>query len=322
MADSVTVQKIEKASYAREAKLSMTISLVIGIFMLIIKLYGYFITGSAAILSDAAESVVHNIGVGFAFFSLRLSLKPADRAHRYGHEKISFFSAGFEGMLIVLAAIYIIVASTQKWLAGLSLENIGTGIWVVTIATVVNGVLGFYLIYRGRKFHMLILEANGKHVLTDSWTSFGVIVALVLTRFTGWLPFDPIIAILLALNILYTGGKLMRQSVGGLMDETDPNVDKELRRILKEGSDRFGIRYHNLRHRNTGNKLLVEFHLIFNDTVTIAEAHSNATYIERQIEAAFPFETEVLTHLEPLEAHDKTHKHLAENEEQGATQIT
>lgn len=288
----------------------MRLSLVIGVMMLFMKVYAYWLTGSAAILSDAAESVVHIFAISFAAYSLWLSMKPADESHLYGHDRISFFSAGFEGAMIILAAFYIMVESIIKWFSGLTLENINEGIIFTIFATVINGALGFFLLVRGKKNHSLILEANGKHVLTDSWTSLGVIVGLLLTKWTGWLPFDPIVALIVAGNILWTGGKLIRQSVGGLMDEADKEAHAKLLQILSEQTQKFNIGFHHLRHRNAGNKLHIEFHLLFPDNATIAETHRKATLIEQEIRRTFPIHVEILSHLEPMESHDAVHAEL------------
>jgi cation diffusion facilitator family transporter len=293
-----------------EMRLAMRLSLGIGFIMLFIKIYAYIITGSAAILSDAAESIVHVLAVSFAAYSFSFSLKPADDKHMYGHDRISFFSAGFEGGMIILAALYIIYEAIQKWIGGLAIENIGTGTIFTVIATMINGGLGWYLVRMGKKYHSIVLEANGKHVLTDSWTSLGVIVGLLLTLLTGWLPFDPILAILVALNILWTGGKLIRRSIGGLMDESDPKVNEMLHTLLKKETEKYGVQFHHLRHRNAGNKTLIEFHLLFRDNVTITEAHEQATLIEKELHHAFPSQVEILSHLEPLESHDEVHERL------------
>src|SRR5690606_17039745 len=150
--------------------------------------------------------------------SLWYSAQPADRNHPYGHDKIDFFSAGFEGAMIVLAALYIVYESVSKWLNGLALENLSSGLWLTVAAFAINGVLGGFLVWRGCKTGALIVEANGRHVLTDSWTSLGVIAGLLLAWLTGWKPFDPICAILVALNILWSGISLMRRAFRGLMD--------------------------------------------------------------------------------------------------------
>jgi len=234
-------------------------------------------------------------------------LKPADKTHPYGHDRISFFSAGFEGAMIIIAAVYIIYESIARWVRGLYLENIETGIGFVALAMFVNGVLGWYLIRQGKQYHSIVLEANGKHILTDSWTSLGVIVALLLTLLTGWLPFDPIIAIIVAINIVWSGANLMRRSISGLMDEADLQVDRKLREILQGETQKCDIRFHRLRHRNAGNKLMIEFHLLFHKEIPIAKAHEQATRIEQTIAKAFPMQTEIVTHLEAIEDHDKVH---------------
>jgi cation diffusion facilitator family transporter len=293
----------------------MRLSLVVGFFMLASKTFAYWLTGSAAILSDAAESVVHVVAVSFAAYSLRLSVKPADRSHLYGHDKISFFSAGFEGAMIMIAAFYIIYVSIEKWISGLKLEHLGAGTGLTLLAAMINGGLGFYLVTIGKKNHSLILEANGKHVLTDCWTSLGVVVGLFLAMITGWLVLDPIIAILVALNILWTGGQLIRQSIGGLMDEVDPETEARIKSLLDPITQAQGIKYHGLRHRSTGSRLWIELHLLFSKGILLENAHAIATRIEDRLKDNFPSRTEVITHLETLEDHAKIHtdRHDQEN---------
>jgi cation diffusion facilitator family transporter len=286
---------------------AMRLSLAIGLLMLVMKVYAFLITGSAAIFSDAAESVVHNIAVVFALFSLWLSRQPADESHPYGHEKISYFSAGFEGCMIILAACVIIFESARRWIHGLVLENLDTGMLFTVAAAIINGGLGGYLVWRGRKHGSIILEANGKHVLTDSWTSFGVVVGLLLTRFTGWLPFDPICAILVALNILWSGFDLIRRSAGGLMDATDPGTDREVRRLVAEAAEKHGAIFHELKHRKSGMTTWVELHLLFPDETSLRTAHQQATLIEEYIEKGLPGAVYVSTHLEPREGHAHAH---------------
>jgi len=235
-------------------------------------------------------------------------MKPPDESHVYGHDRISFFSAGFEGAMIILAALYIIYESIHKWMFGLQIDNIDTGTLFVTIATVINGVLGLYLVRLGKKYHSLVLEANGKHVLADGWTSLGVIVALLLTKMTGWLPFDPLLAIGVALNILWTGGNLMRHSIGGLMDETDKKLDEQLKKILREESEKYKIQFHDVRHRNAGTKLFIEFHLLFPANILLVQAHEQATMIEHTVHQSFPMPIEIISHLEPIEGHDEIHQ--------------
>jgi cation diffusion facilitator family transporter len=281
--------------------------LAIGILMLVMKVYAYLITGSSAIYSDAAESVVHNVAVVFALFSIWYSSRPADRSHLYGHDKIAFFSAGFEGSLIMLAAGFIIFEAIRKWLQGLTIENLGAGIGFTVAATVINGALGAYLIWRGKRLNSLILEANGKHVLTDSWTSLGVIIGLVLTRLTGWLPFDPICAILVASNILWSGFDLMRRSCSGLMDAADPKMDEVIREVMTEETNRLGVQFHELRHRRAGNKTWIEVHLLFPDQTSLKNAHGQATEIEDAVMRRLGPGVQISTHLEPREDHARIH---------------
>jgi cation diffusion facilitator family transporter len=294
----------------RQQRFAIGLSLGIGFLMLIGKTFAYVLTGSVAILSDAAESVIHVFAVAFAAFSLRLSFKPADRSHPYGHEKISFFSAGMEGMMIVVAAAYIIYTSVAKWLAGLALQHLETGTLITVAAAATNAVLGGYLVWQGKRTRSIVLLANGKHVLTDSWTSLAVIVGLLMVLWTGWLPFDPIIAIVAAVNILWSGGKLIRQSVGGLMDEGDPVFEGQIKTALDVETEKRGLRYHELRYRHSGTSMWVEFHLLFPKGVELEEAHWKATEIETALKSTFPLPLNIITHLEPLEKHDETHERL------------
>jgi len=294
---------------ARTQRFAMRLSLGVGFFMLASKIVAYGITGSAAILSDAAESVVHVVAVSFAAYSLRLSLKPPDRTHLYGHDKISFFSAGFEGALIVMAAFYIIYVSIQKWMTGLKLEHLGLGTGLILLASAINGALGFFLISMGKKHRSLILEANGRHVLTDCWTSIGVVVGLALAMLTGRLELDPLVAILVALNILWSGGHLIRRSIGGLMDEVDPVIEARLRESLDALTAELGLQYHGLRHRSSGNRILAELHLLFPKGVSLESAHALATRIEEQLMVDIRNPMEVITHLECAEDHARVHRH-------------
>lgn len=293
----------------RALQFAMTLSLVVGVLMFVLKTSAYVLTGSAAILSDAAESVVHVAAVAFAFVSLRVSYKPADDSHLYGHAKIAFFSAGFEGGMIALAALYIIYESIHKWLHGLQLEHLGLGTVMTAAATVINGALGGYLVWIGRRKNSLILEANGKHVLTDCWTSLAVLVGLSLTMITGWLPWDPLCGILMACNILWSGGGLIRSAFGGLMDQADPAVQKQLTEILDRETAARGLTYHQLRHRYVGDAHWVEVHLVFPAGRSVEEAHREATAIECVIEQDIRPRAYVTTHLESIADHDELHPH-------------
>lgn len=287
--------------------LAMNLSLFAGLLMFVMKVGAYLLTGSAAILSDASESVVHVAAVIFATYSLRLSYRPADKDHLYGHAKISFFSAGFEGAMIILAAIYIIYESIHKWLIGLQLANLGEGTCLTAVAAAINGALGAYLLWIGRQKKSLILEANGKHVLTDCWTSLAVLVGLGLVMITKWLPFDPICGILMACNILWSGFGLIRSAFAGLMDSADPEMQRKLVSVLDRETTQRGLVYHELRHRSVGDGHWVEVHLLFPDGVLLADAHRTATEIESVIESSMDSLVRVTTHLECASDHEALH---------------
>jgi cation diffusion facilitator family transporter len=291
----------------RQKRFAMHLSLIVGISMFFLKFYAYALTHSTAILSDAAESIVHVIAVGFAAYSLRLAAKPADQEHHYGHAKISFMSAGFEGAMIIIAALFIIYETTENLIAGIQIQKLGTGLWLTGGALVINAALGSYLMLVGKRKRSLILEANGKHVLTDAWTSFGVVLGVGLAWSTGWHYFDPICAILLAFHILFSGFKLMKQSINGLLDTADPEIDQIITDTLEKAKSEFEIDFHGVRHLSTGDGYRIELHLLFPDELTIKEAHRQATIIERQIETAIETPVLVTTHLEPARAHEEHH---------------
>lgn len=290
------------------AQRAMRASVAVGVLMLAGKMFAWWITGSAAILSDAVESVVHVVAVMFAAVSLRLSYKPASPRYQYGLERITYFSAGWEGAMICLAAIVIVVTAVERWIAGLFPENLGLGTLLVLAASVINLLLGWYLVRVGRRENSLILVANGKHVLTDSWTSFGVVGGLVLVMWTGWAPFDPLLAIAVALNILWSGGRLVWESVRGLLDYADPSVGARIGNELDGICKDLGTTWHDLRYRSTGTRTLIEVHLLFHYDLPLGRAHEIATEVESRLAAALDSPAEVITHLEAFEGHDHVHE--------------
>ena len=291
----------------RAARFAMRMSLAVGVLMLLGKTTAYNVTGSAAILSDFAESVVHVIAVAFAAFSLRLSTKPAVPTFLYGYERITFFSAGFEGAMIVVAAIWILIEAVEKWISGIPLEHVGLGTLMLLGAGLLNAWLGWYLLRVGKRSHSLILEADGKHVLTDCFTSFGVVAGLGLVMLTGWKPFDPLVAIAVAVNILWSGGRLAWRSAVGLLDYSDPEEGKQIREKLDALCGELGVTYHGVRYRATGYRQLIEVHLLFPHTTAVGDAHRLATAIEERLPIELGKPAEVITHLESLEDHEAVH---------------
>ncbi len=278
-------------------KKAAVISLSVGIGMFLAKIGAYFITGSAAIFSDAAESVVHVLATSMALYSIMLSSKPADRSHLYGHGNIEYFSAGIEGFLIVAAALYIIYEAVTDIIAGPQLKSLGIGILIISGAGGINLILGFYLIRIGKKTNSLTLIADGKHVLTDSYTSIGVIIGISLVMITGFELLDPFFAIAVAVNILITGYKLIRQSVGGLMNETDEKLLDQIANMLIDMRRNYWIDLHELRFWTSGDKIFLDFHLIIPYYFTIKESHAEEHRIRDNIRKKLP-NTEIRIHFD------------------------
>lgn len=302
--NTVSLTLAQRQSHDRNA---IRLSFLAGLCMLAGKWIAYGLTGSSAILSDAAESIVHILGVGMAAYSVWLSHRPADEGHPYGHDKVTYFSAGAEGFLILIAAAYIMYEATALLLGEPTLRNLDAGVGIIAVASAVNLALGLYLVRTGRRTGSLILVANGQHVLTDSWTSFGVCAGLGLALLTGWYILDPIIALIVATNIVWTGFKLVRQSVAGLMDASDPELDISVREILDVETAARGLRYHEMRARKSGSSVWVEFHLLFPPGTALETAHRHATEIEQRLTQSLPYPVKVLSHLETIEEHDLAH---------------
>ncbi|MFM8684217.1 MAG: cation diffusion facilitator family transporter [Chthoniobacterales bacterium] len=291
-------EHLPRPADAPEKMQAMGMSLAVGLLLLVLKAVAWWYTGSTAILSDLGESVAHMAAVVFATYSLWLSLQPADDNHLYGHAKIGFFSAGFEGAMIAIAALYILYEAGKAAWFGPEINHIGIGLALTATAAVLNGALGWYLVRTGRRRGSIILEANGHHVLTDCWTSLGVLLALGLVQMTGWPYWDPIFAAAAAVNILVSGIRLVRRSVSGLMDAADPEANRIIDAIVKEETAKRGISFHNLRHRNVGDAHLVELHLDFPADALLKDAHRLATEIEDAIESKIRPAAHVITHLE------------------------
>ncbi len=286
----------------QEQKTVMNWSLAVAFVLLGAKVTAAIVTGSSAIYADAAESVVHLLAVMFAAWALRLSYKPADETHHFGHDKVSFVSAGFEGAMISAAAVLIFYEAIRQIIFGVSIENLGFGLIVTAAAAGINLALGLSLLAVGKRNDSPLLRANGHHVLTDVWSSVAVLVALGLYKFTGWSYWDPLAAILAALNILRVGFRLIRESLAGLLDESNSEAQKQICELLDAEVKTRGLSYHNLRYRYSGRTHWVEFHLVFDDSLTVGRAHQVATEIEARVAALFHPVGRVISHLEPKSA--------------------
>lgn len=264
------------------------LSLIVGFLMFIFKMLAFLITDSTAIFSDAAESVVHVAATAMALYSIYLSAKPADEDHLYGHGNIEYFSAGVEGFLIILAAITIIYSSIKDLIFGIETTSLDVGTIIIAIASVINLILGLFLVRKGKKTNSIILVADGKHVLTDSFTSFGVVFGLILVLITGFKVIDPIIAIFVAVNILYTGYKLVRESIGGLMHETDKEMLSMIVEKLKSIRKDYWIDIHHLRFWKSGDRVFIDFHLILPYYFSVKESHLEEEFIEKNLLVVIP----------------------------------
>ncbi|WP_069131170.1 cation diffusion facilitator family transporter [Rhodohalobacter halophilus] len=291
-------------------KNALRISLAVSVLSLIVKMGAFVITDSTTAMSDAAESVVHVLAVAFVLYGYHLSLKPADDTHLYGHERVEFLSVGVEGVVIILAGISILFLAIQNLITGFELQNLSTGIYLVGFAAVVNLILGLYVQKVGREENSMIAISNGKHILTDVWTSGGVIVTLLLINITGWVYLDTIVSISIAVYISYEGFKLIRYSVDGIMDARNPEVHNALETVLENELPATATGWHHLRHRTSGYTTWVELHVTFKKDISLKKAHDDATVLERKLIDALKSDAIVTIHLEPEAPHDELHEIL------------
>lgn len=265
-----------------------------------LKFTAYLLTGSVGLLSDAAESVVNLIAAVVALYALTVAMRPADDTHHFGHSKAEYFSAVVEGAMIFVAAAVILWTSIQRFLNPQPLENVGVGLAVSVVASVINGLVAWVLIRVGREQRSITLEADGKHLLTDVWTSVGVLVGVLLVAVTGWDRLDPVIAFLVGLNIIRIGIHLMRESVNGLMDKApEPEVMETIEEFLAARTTDT-VHFHAVRAREAGHRVFVSMHVLVPGVWTVAHGHDLCEEVERGLEDKLEH-AEVVTHLEPVD---------------------
>jgi cation diffusion facilitator family transporter len=260
----------------------------------------WHVTGSVGLLSDALESLINLAAALLALAMLRLAAAPPDEAHPYGRDKAQYFASGIEGALIVFAAASIAWAALPRLVQPQPIALPLLGIALSAAATAINLGVGLLLIAAGRRQHSIALEADGHHLMTDVWTSVGVVIAVALVAATGWLVLDPLVALAVAANIVWTGAKLMRRSFAGLLDAAIPQAELgEVERIFAEYRRRYGIEFHALRTRQAGARRFVSFHLLVPDAWTVAQAHQLSEEIEERIRSLVP-NAILMTHIEPI----------------------
>lgn len=276
------------------------LSVAAAVATIVLKTWAWQLTGSVGLLSDAMESGVNLVAALGAFWALTLAAKPADRRHHYGHFKAEYFSSGLESVLIVVASLAIIHTGIGRLQEPQPLEQLGIGLAISLLATALNGLVAWVLLRAAQRFHSITLRADAHHLLTDVWTSTGVVVGIGLVKLTGWTVLDPLIAIAVALNIIVTGWKLFHETASGLLDRSLPDEEQHLLEQLLAARTTDDIRFHALRTRVAGSRRFVSLHVLVPGRWSVQQGHDLCEQLEQDIAAALT-RTHVLTHLEPIE---------------------
>jgi cation diffusion facilitator family transporter len=282
------------------ARSYMLLSVAAALATIALKTWAWRLTGSVGLLSDAMESGVNLVAALAAFWALTLAAKPADRSHHYGHFKAEYFSSGLESVLIVVAALAIIHAAIGHLLQPQPLEQLGIGLALSLLATALNGLVAWLLLKAARRFRSISLRADAQHLLSDVWTSLGVVVGIGLVKLTGWTILDPLIAIAVAINIIVAGWKLFQETASGLLDRSLPEEEQQRLEQLLAGRQTDEIRFHALRTRVAGSRRFVSLHVLVPGRWSVRQGHDLCEQLEQEI-AAMLTRTDVVTHLEPIE---------------------
>lgn len=278
----------------------ISISIATAVLTIALKFGAWLVTGSVGLLSDAAESVINLVAAVVALIVILWATRPADEDHAYGHEKADHLSAGFEGALIVLAAASIAYAAIDRLVHPAELEVLGVGIAISLVATGLNLVTARLLIRTGRDEASAVLDADGRHLMTDVWTSLGVVGGVALVWLTGWQTLDPIIALIVAVNIVRTGARLVKESLSGLMDRALPDADLALVDQVLDAYASDEIGFHALRTRMAGRRAFISVHVLVPGRWTVQQGHDLAERVEQDLRSRFAQAT-VFTHIEPME---------------------
>jgi len=264
-----------------------------------LKTAAYFLTGSVGLLSDALESVVNLVGALMALAMLTIAARPADEDHAYGHSKAEYFSSGVEGALILIAAVSIVVTAIPRLITPKPIEQLGLGLGVSVAASLVNLIVALILSKAGKLYNSITLEADAQHLMTDVWTSVGVLAGVGLVALTGWERLDPIVAFIVAANIIWSGVRIVRMSALGLMDTALSIKEQTLLKSILEKYTQNGVEYHALRSRQSGSRQFVSFHVLVPGKWSVQRGHKLLESIEADIRREMP-NTTVFTHLESL----------------------
>jgi cation diffusion facilitator family transporter len=276
------------------------ISVLAAVATIALKGGAYLLTGSIGLLSDALESLVNLVAALVALFALSVAARPADEEHAYGHTKAEYFSSGFEGALILVAAVSIIVAAGRRLLVPVPIEDPGIGLAINGLASLINFAVARVLFQAGRRYESVTLEADAQHLMADVWTSLGVIVGVGAAAVTGWHRLDAIVAIAVAIHVIAAGVRLLRRSMLGLLDTALPEEMLNAITAILDAHTGVGVRYHALRTRQAGARRFISFHILVPGHWTVQRGHDLLEEIEEQIRSAVP-NSVVDTHLEPIE---------------------
>lgn len=271
-----------------------------------LKTSAYLLTGSIGLLSDAVESVINLLAGLMALWMLKVAAQPPDESHLFGHRKAEYFSSAVEGVLILIAAISIAISAAGRLITPQALEKLGVGLGITVAASLINLIAARILLHSGKKHNSITLEADGQHLMTDVWTSAGVLIGVGIVAMTGWYILDPIIAILVAINILWTGYRLLQRSIAGLMDSSLPPEEIEKLEAVLDTYRSKGMAFHALRTRQAAALRFVSVHVLVPGTWTVHDAHHIAEDIEQDIRNILGTSA-VFTHLEPIDDEISNH---------------
>jgi cation diffusion facilitator family transporter len=297
--DPIIQRRQKGATPARMRLKAIGLSVAVSFLLLALKFLTYHLTNSAAVLSDALESIINVVAGLFAFLSIWMAAKPPDPSHPYGHGKIEYFSAGFEGALIIGAAVSIFYTGLQHLMAPRPLPHLEKGLLILAVATIFNLLLGIYLIYVGRRTDSLALIADGKHILTDVYSSAAVMIGLLLVYWTDWLRLDGVVACFVGLNILIAGGQLVFQAFKHLMDTSDPELLDRIVGLLARNQRADWIDIHQLRAWRSGAMIHIDLHLMLPEQMLLNKAHEEAKILETMLIDEFAGNAGVLVHMDP-----------------------
>ncbi len=285
---------------ARDARRYAVLSIIAAVVTICLKFGAYLLTGSVGLFSDAAESVVNLVAAVAVLWALILAARPPDEEHAFGHNKAEYFSSGLESALILIAAVWIGVTAWGRLLDSQPLENVGIGLSITLVAAAINGGAALVILRASRRLRSITLRADAYHLFTDVWTSVGVVFGVFMAQLTGWLALDPIVALLVAANILWTGVRLLRDTANGLLDRALPATDQEKISEILSHYEREGIQFHAVRTRAAGQRRFISAHVLVPGQWSVQQGHDLVEQIEKDLGKALPGST-FFMHLEPSE---------------------